>query len=332
MAPNQINFPCPACGKYHGVRTPPRNDLPRFTPDEIAKLRKDACLANNWRMTRTNVNFTGSESFRSQSVEMRFEHMGYNASASEVLVNFLTESPRTVVALLDAVETERRAREEAEKNGTVLRERMIELTVANDELRRGRDSLDKEFRTFREAAKASGKPVLVELQSERIYGPAAVASIQAQAEIINLKRELGTAKAALAHRREADEKMRQAMTHAERLIEGLGAERDEVTSKNDALTKEIARLNKEAPAKETPTITFKVEGRPHRADVAQLLSFFKYDHLPFHLQAASKPFAELASHIAAFQSNDETVAALRKLLEAKDAAVRGAMLATSTSL
>jgi hypothetical protein len=54
-----------------------------------------------------------------------------------------------------------------------------------------------------------------------------------------------------------------------------------------------------------------------------LLQFFVYDHLPEHLQAVSKPFGDLANHIAnTLPSNPERTVALRKLLEAKDCAVR----------
>lgn len=53
-----------------------------------------------------------------------------------------------------------------------------------------------------------------------------------------------------------------------------------------------------------------------------VLQFFKYEHLPPVLQAASRPFAELALAVAKASSNAETTVALRKLLEAKDAAVR----------
>jgi hypothetical protein len=54
-----------------------------------------------------------------------------------------------------------------------------------------------------------------------------------------------------------------------------------------------------------------------------LLQFFKYDHLPEHLQTVSKPFADLAHKIAEdLPSNPESTTALRKLLEAKDCAVR----------
>lgn len=53
-----------------------------------------------------------------------------------------------------------------------------------------------------------------------------------------------------------------------------------------------------------------------------MLQFFEYTHLPPHLQAASRPFCELAKTIATGPQNAETTVALRKLLEAKDAAVR----------
>lgn len=55
----------------------------------------------------------------------------------------------------------------------------------------------------------------------------------------------------------------------------------------------------------------------------QLLQFFAYEHLPAHLQAVSKPFGDLARELdAALPSNPEKTTALRKLLEAKDCAVR----------
>lgn len=57
-----------------------------------------------------------------------------------------------------------------------------------------------------------------------------------------------------------------------------------------------------------------------------ILQFFAYEHLPPHLQAVSKPFCELAYAIASGENqlprNPERTVALRKLLEAKDAAVR----------
>ncbi len=54
-----------------------------------------------------------------------------------------------------------------------------------------------------------------------------------------------------------------------------------------------------------------------------LLQFFAYAHLPPHLQAVSKPFFDLAAHLdAVLANNPEKSAAFRKLLEAKDCAVR----------
>ena len=54
-----------------------------------------------------------------------------------------------------------------------------------------------------------------------------------------------------------------------------------------------------------------------------LLQFFEYKHLPPHLQEVSKPFCELANNIVlSFPRNPERTVALRKLLEAKDCAVR----------
>jgi hypothetical protein len=54
-----------------------------------------------------------------------------------------------------------------------------------------------------------------------------------------------------------------------------------------------------------------------------LLQFFTYAHLPAHLQEASQPFCELAQRLVdQYPRNPERTVALRKLLEAKDAAVR----------
>lgn len=66
--------------------------------------------------------------------------------------------------------------------------------------------------------------------------------------------------------------------------------------------------------------TSKKEEAQYKCD--ELLKFFAYQHLPEHLQAVSSPFAELASHINLLPANNEKVHALRKLLEAKDCAVR----------
>lgn len=55
----------------------------------------------------------------------------------------------------------------------------------------------------------------------------------------------------------------------------------------------------------------------------RMLQFFQYDHLPVPLKEASKPFCELAQRVVdSYPMNPERTVALRKLLEAKDAAVR----------
>lgn len=57
--------------------------------------------------------------------------------------------------------------------------------------------------------------------------------------------------------------------------------------------------------------------------VDPIMQFFAYGHLKPELQEHSKPFGDLAAHIVAtLPRNPERTAALRKLLEAKDAAVR----------
>ena len=55
----------------------------------------------------------------------------------------------------------------------------------------------------------------------------------------------------------------------------------------------------------------------------RMLQFFAYEHLPPHLQEISKPFGDLARSMANdLPMNPERTAGLRKLLEAKDCAVR----------
>lgn len=57
--------------------------------------------------------------------------------------------------------------------------------------------------------------------------------------------------------------------------------------------------------------------------VDRMLQFFTYGHLPPDLQAVSAPFCDLAHQIVAtVPMNPERTVALRKLLEAKDCAVR----------
>lgn len=58
-----------------------------------------------------------------------------------------------------------------------------------------------------------------------------------------------------------------------------------------------------------------------------VLDLFGYEHLPEHLQAVSKPISDVAHHLAdALSDGPELTVGLRKLLEAKDALVRQAVL------
>lgn len=60
---------------------------------------------------------------------------------------------------------------------------------------------------------------------------------------------------------------------------------------------------------------------------SSILVFFDYDHLPDHLWKVSKPFGDLAREIDSRPTEHpaEKATALRKLLEAKDAALRAAL-------
>ncbi len=58
----------------------------------------------------------------------------------------------------------------------------------------------------------------------------------------------------------------------------------------------------------------------------RMLKWFAWEHLPKHLQEISKPFCGLAKIICEdIDPGPERTVALRKLLEAKDAAVRAAI-------
>lgn len=58
----------------------------------------------------------------------------------------------------------------------------------------------------------------------------------------------------------------------------------------------------------------------------RMMKWFEYKHLPAQLQLVSCNFFELALHITeTIQPGPERTVALRKLLEAKDAAVRAAV-------
>lgn len=60
--------------------------------------------------------------------------------------------------------------------------------------------------------------------------------------------------------------------------------------------------------------------------VTRMLRYFEYTHLPPYLADVSRPFAELAQTLAeSLPAGPEKTAGMRKLLEAKDCAVRAAL-------
>lgn len=59
----------------------------------------------------------------------------------------------------------------------------------------------------------------------------------------------------------------------------------------------------------------------------RMLKFFAFDHLRLDLQEVSRGFADLAHHLVDIvPAGPERTVALRKLLEAKDAAVRAVVI------
>lgn len=71
-----------------------------------------------------------------------------------------------------------------------------------------------------------------------------------------------------------------------------------------------------------------IDPNPARIDTAadRLLAFFTYQHLPTDLLMAAMPFAGLAVRlVATLPAGAERTVCLRKLLEAKDCAVRAVL-------
>ncbi len=67
---------------------------------------------------------------------------------------------------------------------------------------------------------------------------------------------------------------------------------------------------------------FKSKETEMHSSTRLLLNHFTYRHLPEHLAKVSKPFCGLASQVAHDLEGPEATVCLRKLLEAKDCAVR----------
>jgi hypothetical protein len=71
-----------------------------------------------------------------------------------------------------------------------------------------------------------------------------------------------------------------------------------------------------------------LDGAPQRQihpATAQMLRFFAFEHLAPKLQEISEPFAAIADRVAHELDGPEATVCLRKLLEAKDCAVRAAL-------
>lgn len=64
---------------------------------------------------------------------------------------------------------------------------------------------------------------------------------------------------------------------------------------------------------------------PQQVAEEPIAAYFAFGHLPERLQAVSSPFARLAAEMLALPPCDERAAGMRKLLEAKDCAVRAAL-------
>lgn len=65
---------------------------------------------------------------------------------------------------------------------------------------------------------------------------------------------------------------------------------------------------------------------PAKTTPDHIMQFFDHRHLPSFLSEVSRPFCELAQRMhVRLPRNPERTAMLRKLLEAKDAAVRAAI-------
>lgn len=90
------------------------------------------------------------------------------------------------------------------------------------------------------------------------------------------------------------------------LCREMAADIREAVEKARGMNKQFALSESEKPPENEP-----------------MLKWFAYDHLPTKLQTASKPFCDLALSLCSMApSGPERTNALRKLLEAKDAAVR----------
>ena len=83
-------------------------------------------------------------------------------------------------------------------------------------------------------------------------------------------------------------------------------------------------MSHDNPLSETADRRFETQVPTEQIEV--IFKYFHYKHLPEKLQSVSKPFHDLALQIIeTLPKNAERTTALRKLLEAKDCAVRATL-------
>jgi hypothetical protein len=94
------------------------------------------------------------------------------------------------------------------------------------------------------------------------------------------------------------------------------------------MTTHVKHETKHIPADPPPaTNAFVAPGPVAKEDYVpeHIMQFFAFAHLPAELQNVSKLFSDVADKVLALPRSPERTVALRKLLEAKDAAVRAAV-------
>lgn len=111
-----------------------------------------------------------------------------------------------------------------------------------------------------------------------------------------------------------------------RLVRLAGVRDGHVIPQTPEEAEEAMRYFKPEQVELPPSLS--VENITRRLPVPEerMMKWFAWEHLPPNLQAVSKPFGNLATMIVtAIEPGPERTVALRKLLEAKDAAVRAAL-------
>jgi hypothetical protein len=109
------------------------------------------------------------------------------------------------------------------------------------------------------------------------------------------------------------------------LGEAYGETKREVFDKLSAEFNDAHEIRIKSQLEEMSVKVQEIDQRQEDAFIAQdrMLQFFVFRHLPPHLQDISRPFRDLAASIVnKLPSNPVRTVALRKLLEAKDCAVR----------